>query len=290
MPPRVRRSIFANSGYMIHGPPRANQERYVTLAGTIVCRVRNWLCAAKLHTVYLIDSFMHKGRSMHSDFGTRNLNRAPGFDYRSPGPYFVTICAQGRHCLFGSIASEAVRHNDPGTVIVDSWTTISRQFVEVQCEESVVMSNHFHVLLTLPPAGADSPVLGTIIRAFTRLSTNLYVAGVKVDGWATYDGRLWQRSFHDHIVHNEREMELIRDYIATNPVRWSEDRLYAGAKMRLCRIGTVADAIHDRPLQPRTPAMGKSSDSTDAKHGRSFRQSSARGPAIPSSSRRACRG
>ena len=41
-----------------------------------------------------------------------------------------------------------------------------------------------------------------------------------------YQGRLWQRSFHDHIIRNDREYRLIGEYIITNPARWREDCFY----------------------------------------------------------------
>lgn len=37
----------------------------------------------------------------------------------------------------------------------------------------------------------------------------------------------WQRSFHDHIIRNERAYANIANYIADNPARWNEDLFYA---------------------------------------------------------------
>ena len=152
-------------------------------------------------------------------YGTRKPNRAHGFDYRSPGPYFVTLCVQARRCVFGSIDEETVHLSDAGSMVSQAWTTIATQFSNTEFDESVIMPNHFHALVTLP-YDVGAPDLGTVIQAFKRLSTNLYVSGVKEQGWPRFDSRLWQRSYHDHIVRNEREMELIREYILYNPARW----------------------------------------------------------------------
>ena len=38
----------------------------------------------------------------------------------------------------------------------------------------------------------------------------------------------WHRSFHDHIIRNEKEYELISNYIDRNPQKWFEDRFYSG--------------------------------------------------------------
>lgn len=34
---------------------------------------------------------------------------------------------------------------------------------------------------------------------------------------------VWQRNYYEHIVRNDDELNKIRDYIATNPLRWQTD-------------------------------------------------------------------
>ncbi len=48
---------------------------------------------------------------------------------------------------------------------------------------------------------------------------------------------VWQRNYYEHIIRDESEMNRIREYIAANPLRWSEGENNA--------IG----AIHESPLQ-----------------------------------------
>jgi putative transposase len=48
--------------------------------------------------------------------------------------------------------------------------------------------------------------------------------GVRRRGWVSFHGRLWQRNYYDHVIRNERELDKIREYIATNPLRWALDR------------------------------------------------------------------
>lgn len=33
----------------------------------------------------------------------RKPNRLTGYDYSQPGAYFITICAKGRHAIFGTV-------------------------------------------------------------------------------------------------------------------------------------------------------------------------------------------
>jgi hypothetical protein len=48
------------------------------------------------------------------DIHHRHSIRLRGFDYASAGAYFVTICTQGRECLFGEVADGAMALNDAG--------------------------------------------------------------------------------------------------------------------------------------------------------------------------------
>jgi REP element-mobilizing transposase RayT len=36
--------------------------------------------------------------------------------------------------------------------------------------------------------------------------------------------RLWQRNYFEHIIRNEESLNLIREYILTNPLRWHLDK------------------------------------------------------------------
>jgi len=37
---------------------------------------------------------------------------------------------------------------------------------------------------------------------------------------------IWQKSFHDHIIHNEKDCLRIAEYIDNNPAKWTEDRYF----------------------------------------------------------------
>ena len=38
--------------------------------------------------------------------------------------------------------------------------------------------------------------------------------------------QIWQRSFHDHVIRNQKSYEKIWTYIENNPVKWEEDCFY----------------------------------------------------------------
>ena len=42
--------------------------------------------------------------------------------------------------------------------------------------------------------------------------------------------KIWQRSFHDHIIRDEKDYLKIWQYIDENPMRWEWDCFYQGKK------------------------------------------------------------
>jgi putative transposase len=65
-----------------------------------------------------------------------------------------------------------------------------------------------------------------VIGWFKTMTTNHYIHGVKQQDWESFLGKLWQRSFHDHIIRTEKECNTLREYILINPARWESDTFY----------------------------------------------------------------
>jgi REP element-mobilizing transposase RayT len=38
---------------------------------------------------------------------------------------------------------------------------------------------------------------------------------------------VWQRNYYEHVIRHEADLNRIREYIAYNPARWSEDDYFA---------------------------------------------------------------
>ncbi|GAB4410261.1 MAG: transposase [Anaerolineales bacterium] len=75
------------------------------------------------------------------------------------------------------------------------------------------------------PCGTLPGSLGRVVQAFKSRTTHRYVMGVRYHGWTPFPGRLWQRNYYEHIVRNEADLNRIREYVATNPLRWTLDQL-----------------------------------------------------------------
>ena len=145
---------------------------------------------------------------------SRKSPRIPGYDYRSENYYFVTICTHQKACIFG----EAGALNRLGRIAEADLWNIPNHFPAVRIEKAVVMPNHIHTIVvvgcqnekcTLPNLNV---VIGQYKAGVTRKIRSIE-PGVKV----------WQRSYHDHVIRDQAGYERIWSYIDTNPCRWNED-------------------------------------------------------------------
>ena len=72
----------------------------------------------------------------------------------------------------------------------------------------------------------SAPTVSEIVQSFKRYSTIEYIKMVKDGALPSFDKQIWQRSFHDHIIRNRRDYEMIAKYIAENPIHWEDDCFY----------------------------------------------------------------
>lgn len=128
--------------------------------------------------------------------------------------------------MFGGISNDYVSLNPAGEMVNDIWSELPTSFRGVTIDNHVVMPNHVHVLIGIGIRAMDPLKLTSLIDVvhwYKSLSTTRYIRGVKNQDWPRFNRRLWQQGFHDHIVRNDRELEIIRRYIVENPKRWEED-------------------------------------------------------------------
>ena len=152
------------------------------------------------------------------DIHCRRSIRLRQYDYSSVGVYFVTICAQGRECLFGDIADGTMRLNDAGQIVARVWLGLSVRFSQVVLDEFVVMPNHFHGILVI---NDGAPTLGAIVRGFKSISA------IDVNRLLNRQGcPLWQRNYYERAIRNEIELSAIREYLQFNPTNWAQDEEY----------------------------------------------------------------
>lgn len=65
-----------------------------------------------------------------------------------------------------------------------------------------------------------------MMDAFKSITTVEYIRGVKNSEWPPFDGKIWQRNYHDHIIRNPQSYETISNYIINNPMKWEDDKFF----------------------------------------------------------------
>ena len=180
----------------------------------------------------------------------RKKNRLIKYDYSQSGWYFVTICTNHMRQWFGEVKDRKMILNISGKVVEMYWLKISKHFPSVDIDEFIIMPNHIHgiVIIRNVGAGFSRPKLGQIVGYFKYQTTkqinklmneteNLFSAELgrempKGLGRETRPlqiiklQKIWQRSFYDHIIRNEKSLNSIRRYIKFNAHKWEDDEYY----------------------------------------------------------------
>lgn len=164
-------------------------------------------------------------------FFQRKLQRLKDYDYSQNGAYFITICTQGKLPLFGTIENNTLILNSAGVMVYEKFSEISKAYSDIIVDKFIVMPNHLHAIIILDNIGTTQGSFPTIslseyMQRFKTLTTKLYIDGVKKGEYQPFDKKIWQKSFHDHVIRNEQGYKKIWEYIDTNPLKWQEDMYY----------------------------------------------------------------
>jgi len=157
----------------------------------------------------------------------RRSIRLRGWDYRSPGLYFVTICTYERQNLFDEADFRDIAVHALGRI------PDQKHAKHVLVDESVVMPNHAHVIFDFTHFAAQVDLSASTGNFENALAGSL---GVVVGRYKTAvttrinnlrrsrGAKVWHRGYYERIIRNERELLATRQYIIDNPMRWAEDR------------------------------------------------------------------
>ena len=168
----------------------------------------------------------------------RSSLRLRGFDYASPGVYFVTVCTHRKACFLGALVDGESRPSASSMMVAASWQELPVHYPSLELGSMVVMPNHVHAIVFLPepvgagPRPAPTPqgrslqvsgggrrvTLSEILRAFKSFSARRINVARGTPG-----APVWQRGFYEHVIRGESDLGRIRRYIEQNPLRWAED-------------------------------------------------------------------
>ena len=157
----------------------------------------------------------------------RKQNRLSSYDYDQEGAYFITICTQDRKCLLSRIVGGGA-FDAPDNLLTDVGKIVEKNILSgdrverITIANYVIMPNHIHLLLIVDAESsgtskAPSPtnaVIPHFISTFKRFC-HRYL-----------EQKIFQRSYHDHVIRNEQDYAKIWEYIENNPKQWELDCFY----------------------------------------------------------------
>ena len=159
---------------------------------------------------------------MKENLPQRKRIRLLEYDYSTEGYYFITICTKNRIeilgkikdiCRGGNLPSAKIKLTDIGIIVEKYIKQITNVYDNVNIDEYIIMPNHIHMILILENSNEHN--ISKIIGQFKRnVSMELKYS-------------IWQKLFYEHVIRNDKEYYMIKEYIRTNIIKWKEDR-YSG--------------------------------------------------------------
>ncbi len=136
--------------------------------------------------------------------------------------------------------------NRNASIVRGCWLDLPNHYPHVSLDAFVVLPNHIHGIIVLvdtygvgdvrtdgvgaglkpAPTGGDAFInagvrhgLPEVVRALKTYSARRINASRGTTG-----ASVWQRGYYERVIRNERELNLPRQYIVSNPHNWRKDR------------------------------------------------------------------
>ena len=155
----------------------------------------------------------------------RKLNRLRDYDYSRNGAYHIVICVQNDQPLLGTIpvgancvrppAPSPIHLSDIGQIVEQEIHIMATSYDRLTVEKYVIMPDHIHLLLLIQTVdithvGANcvrppAPTVSRVVKQFKGAVTKKIGCSI------------WQKSFYDRVIRNEREYLETWQYIGSNP-------------------------------------------------------------------------
>ena len=179
------------------------------------------------------------------EWRNRKITRLPGYDYNTPGAYFLTICTEDRRCLLSRIVGTGVP--DGPKIELLPWGTIAAKYINqlnnfydnISVESYVIMPNHIHILVHVKEGGSSGrPVptsgektgegpSGTPVPTLQNSVVSRFVSTFKRFCNKEYGKNIWQSRSYDHVIRDQVDFDKHLQYIYENPFGWLKDEFYS---------------------------------------------------------------
>ena len=161
------------------------------------------------------------------DLPKRKSARLKGYNYSSPGAYFITICTHNRECILGNVVGQGLapaetKLSQYGEIAKEQLSDLELRYESIKIDKYVIMPNHIHMIIIIDDTAGASPcpTISDVICSYKSLTTRI------CNDSTDRKQKIFQTSFHDHIIRGEKDYKEIWEYIDTNPIKWEVDCLY----------------------------------------------------------------
>lgn len=155
------------------------------------------------------------------DLPKRKNIRLNDYNYSSNGAYFITICTKNKeNLLWENVGANCVRPLDQlplskiGIVIENEIYKLNTVYENIKVDKYQIMPNHIHLIIFIYEDSNGrtqfAPTISRIIKQFKGSIT-------KQIGFS-----IWQKSFYDRVIRNEKEYQEVWNYIHNNPLKYLE--------------------------------------------------------------------
>ena len=149
---------------------------------------------------------------------SRKENRVKWYDYSSAGAYFITVCTKERKNYFWTEVGAVIGRpydfqlSSCGLIVEQAIKNISNAYSMITVDDYIIMPDHIHLLLIIHPDQNGRPMTAPTIGWVVN----------QMKGYVTRQiGRpIWQKSFFDHIIRDNKDYEFHIKYIRENPLKW----------------------------------------------------------------------
>ena len=168
---------------------------------------------------------------MMGEWLSRKTTRLPGYDYNTPGAYFITICTDNRRCILSRVVGTGVL-DGPKVELLPCGETAAKYINQlndfydgISVESYVIMPNHIHILLHVKEEGPSRTPVPTLQNSII----SRFISTFKRFCNKEYGENIWQSRSYDHVIRDQADFDKHLRYIYENPFGWQKDDFYSEA-------------------------------------------------------------
>ena len=166
----------------------------------------------------------HHAKNHH--FGNHHFGNHHSENYHFENHHFENHHSENHQSQINPSGNVVMELNSFGLIVKNQIEWLENQYSYISIHNYVIMPNHFHLILEIDSSKVNINEIK--IKSLSSLMGALKTTSSKQIRDFGFIDFAWHRSFHDHIIRNEKEYELISNYIDRNPQKWFEDRFYSG--------------------------------------------------------------